>query len=50
MSMIDFELPDDVKALRARVATFIDQVVLPAEGAINCRPWSFPNSRSWFLR
>jgi len=37
--MIDFELPDDVKALRARVATFIDDVVLPAEREINTRPF-----------
>jgi acyl-CoA dehydrogenase len=37
--MVDFELPDDVKALRARVAAFIDEVVLPAETEINTRPF-----------
>jgi acyl-CoA dehydrogenase len=37
--MIDFELPDDVKALRARVAAFIDDVVLPAEPQIGTRPY-----------
>src|SRR5262245_994661 len=37
--MIDFELPDDVKALRAEVAAFIDDVVLPAEAQIGTRPY-----------
>ena len=37
--MIDFDLPDDVKALRAEVARFIDQVVLPAETQIGTRPF-----------
>jgi acyl-CoA dehydrogenase len=37
--MIDFELPDDVKALRAEVAAFIDDVVLPAEQQIDTRPF-----------
>src|SRR6266511_1848800 len=39
MRMIDFELPDDVKALRSRVATFIDDAVLPAEREVNTRPY-----------
>jgi acyl-CoA dehydrogenase len=37
--MIDFELPDDIKALRATTAAFIDDVVLPAETHINTRPY-----------
>ena len=37
--MIDFELPDDVQALRARVARFIDDTVLPAEKQIGTRPF-----------
>jgi acyl-CoA dehydrogenase len=37
--VIDFELPDDVKALRATVAAFVDDVVLPAESQINTRPF-----------
>jgi acyl-CoA dehydrogenase len=37
--MIDFELPDDVKTLRTKVAAFIDDVVLPAEQQINTRPY-----------
>ena len=32
--MIDFEVPDDVKALRARVGAFIDTHVAPAEEQI----------------
>ncbi|MET0197230.1 MAG: acyl-CoA dehydrogenase family protein, partial [Rhodococcus fascians] len=37
--MIDFELPADVQALRAEVAAFIDEVVLPAESQIGSRPF-----------
>jgi acyl-CoA dehydrogenase len=37
--MIDFELPDDVKAVRARTAAFIDEHVLPAEAEIGTRPY-----------
>src|SRR5258706_4780105 len=37
--MIDFEVPTEIKALRARVAAFIDEVVLPAEREINTRPY-----------
>jgi len=36
--MIDFELPDDVQALRTRVANFIDTHVLPAEPQLGTRP------------
>jgi acyl-CoA dehydrogenase len=37
--MIDFELPDEIQQLRARVATFIDEVVLLAEPQIGTRPF-----------
>ncbi len=37
--MIDFELPEDVKDVRHRVAKFVDDVVLPAEVSIGSRPW-----------
>ncbi len=37
--MIDFEIPDDVKAVRARVAQFIDDVVDPAESQVGTRPF-----------
>ena len=37
--MIDFEIPEDVKALRARVAQFIDDHVLPAEAQVGTRPY-----------
>lgn len=37
--MIDFELPRDVKEIRARVARFIDDIVLPAEKQIGQRPF-----------
>ena len=37
--MISFEIPDDVKALRARVADFIDTVVQPAEAEVGTRPF-----------
>jgi acyl-CoA dehydrogenase len=38
-TMIDFEIPDSMKATRARVATFIDDHVLPAEAEIGTRPY-----------
>jgi acyl-CoA dehydrogenase len=37
--VIDFELPDDVLAVRALVASFIDDVVNPAEVEIGTRPF-----------
>jgi acyl-CoA dehydrogenase len=37
--MVDFEIPADVKALRARVAGFIDDVVTPAEAQVGARPF-----------
>jgi acyl-CoA dehydrogenase len=37
--MIDLELPDDVKAVRAKTAAFIDTHVLPAEDEIGTRPY-----------
>jgi len=37
--MIDFSLPPDVVELRAKVAAFIDDVVLPAEAQITSRPF-----------
>jgi len=37
--VIDFEIPDDIKALRARVAAFIDEHALPAEEQIGTRPF-----------
>ena len=37
--MIDFELPDEIRALRARVGTFIDDVVHPFEAEIGARPF-----------
>jgi acyl-CoA dehydrogenase len=37
--MIDFEIPDDIKALRARVARFIDDYVVPAEAEVGTRPY-----------
>ena len=37
--MIDFEIPGDVKELRARVARFIDDHVLPAEAEVGTRPY-----------
>lgn len=37
--MIDFELPAEIQQLRSRVATFIDEVVLPAEPQIGTRPF-----------
>lgn len=38
-TVIDFELPDHVVQLRARVAEFIDTVVLPAEAEVGTRPF-----------
>lgn len=37
--MIDFSLPADIVELRAKVASFIDEVVLPAEQQIEARPF-----------
>jgi acyl-CoA dehydrogenase len=37
--VIDFRIPDDVQALRTRVASFIDEVVTPREGDIGTRPY-----------
>lgn len=37
--MIDFQLPDDVIEVRARVAKFIDEEVMPAENEIGKRPY-----------
>ncbi|HEY2429825.1 MAG TPA: acyl-CoA dehydrogenase family protein [Acidimicrobiales bacterium] len=37
--MIDFELPPEVRSLRARVAAFIDTHVLPVEPQIGTRPF-----------
>jgi acyl-CoA dehydrogenase len=37
--MIDFEIPDDVKELRARVAAFIDTHVAPVEDQVGTRPF-----------
>jgi acyl-CoA dehydrogenase len=37
--VIDFEIPDDIKELRARVATFIDTQVLPVEQEVGTRPF-----------
>lgn len=37
--MIDFSLPDDVIALRTRVAQFIDDKVLPYEKLVGTRPF-----------
>ena len=37
--MIDFSLPPDVVELRAKVASFIDEVVLPAGAQITSRPF-----------
>jgi acyl-CoA dehydrogenase len=37
--MIDFDMPADVQEIRARVAAFIDEVVLPAESQIGTRPF-----------
>src|SRR4051794_33700826 len=39
MTMIDFELPEDVREIRANVAAFIDGVVIPAEQQIGSRPF-----------
>jgi acyl-CoA dehydrogenase len=37
--MIDFEIPGDVKQVRAAVAAFVDEHVLPAEAEIGSRPF-----------
>ena len=37
--MIDFRIPEDIQALRARVATFIDERVTPREAEIGSRPF-----------
>jgi len=37
--VIDFEIPEDVRALRARVAEFIDTCVTPAEPQVGARPF-----------
>jgi acyl-CoA dehydrogenase len=37
--MVDFEIPDDVKRVRADVAAFVDGHVLPAEAQIGTRPF-----------
>jgi alkylation response protein AidB-like acyl-CoA dehydrogenase len=37
--MIDFEIPDDITALRAQVARCIDGHVLPAEAQVGTRPY-----------
>jgi len=37
--VIDFEIPPDVQALRARVAAFIDTHVTPAEPQVGTRPF-----------
>jgi acyl-CoA dehydrogenase len=37
--MVDFEIPDDVKQVRAEVAAFVDEHVLPAEAQIGSRPF-----------
>jgi acyl-CoA dehydrogenase len=37
--MIDMQIPEDIKALRVRVAAFIDNVVTPMEPQIGTRPF-----------
>jgi acyl-CoA dehydrogenase len=37
--VIDFEIPQEMQATRARVAAFIDQQVLPAEEEVGTRPY-----------
>ncbi|MBV9996129.1 MAG: acyl-CoA dehydrogenase family protein, partial [Caulobacteraceae bacterium] len=37
--MIDFEIPADIQAIRAKVGAFIDEHVLPAESEIGTRPF-----------
>jgi acyl-CoA dehydrogenase len=37
--VIEFDIPEDIKALRGRVAAFIDEHVLPAERHIGTRPY-----------
>ena len=38
-NMVDFDIPDDVREIRARVAAFVDDVVKPAETEIGTRPF-----------
>jgi acyl-CoA dehydrogenase len=37
--MVDFAIPEDVKQIRAAVAAFVDEHVLPAEAQIGTRPF-----------
>ena len=37
--MVDFDIPDDVREIRSRVAAFVDDVVKPAEPEIGTRPF-----------
>ncbi|MGE0385500.1 MAG: acyl-CoA dehydrogenase family protein [Gammaproteobacteria bacterium] len=37
--MINFEIPEDIQAVRARVAKFIDEQVLPIENQVGTRPY-----------
>jgi acyl-CoA dehydrogenase len=37
--VIDFELPDDIKQLRGRVASFVEKSVMPMEDQIGTRPF-----------
>jgi acyl-CoA dehydrogenase len=37
--MIDFTIPSDAQAVRAQVARFVDERVLPAEEQISTRPY-----------
>lgn len=37
--MVDFEIPADIQAIRAKVAAFVDEHVLPAEAEIGARPF-----------
>jgi acyl-CoA dehydrogenase len=37
--MVEFEIPEDVQQVRAAVAAFVDEHVLPAEGQIGTRPF-----------
>ncbi len=37
--MVDFDIPDDVREIRSRVAAFVDDVVKPVEAEIGSRPF-----------
>ncbi len=37
--MVDFDIPDDVREIRSRVAAFVDDVVKPVEPEIGTRPF-----------